>query len=42
MDKELYDRLWSIRKSFKARTWAELFDKLTQGYNDETKEVYWI
>jgi len=42
MDRKLYERLWNLRKSLKARTWAELLDKLTQGYNNEVEEVYWI
>ena len=39
---DLYFRLWNLRKKLKVKTWAELLDRLTEGYDDETKEVYWI
>jgi hypothetical protein len=39
---DLYLRLWNLRKKLKVKTWAELLDRLTEGYDDETKEVYWI
>lgn len=39
---EAYERLWNLRKYYKARSWADLIDKITEEYVKQIEEFEWI
>ena len=39
---EAYERLWNLRKYHKARSWADLIDKITEEYVKQIEEFDWI
>ena len=38
----VYERLWNLRKYHKAKSWADLLDKITAAYVAEIEEFDWI
>lgn len=39
---EAYERLWNLRKFHKARSWADLIDKITKEYVEAIMEFEWL
>jgi len=42
LNHEAYERLWNLRKFHKAKSWADLIDKITKEYVEAIMEFEWL
>lgn len=42
LDDETYRLMWSLRRKLKAKSWADLMQKVCQTYKEEIEEFEWL